>query len=336
MTHNITLITGDGTGPEIAEAMKRCVEAVIDVEWDERCAGTAEGVCDQGICDAADLDDDTDCDDGNPCTDSGACLSGVCGSTDVANETKCDDSFNCTEDDACTDGVCAGLAIDCSGLDQDCIAGVCDPLTGTCEQETLADGVACEDGALCTTSDSCETGVCVSGTELDCSGLDVSCNAGLCDPSTGACALVAFENETSCDDGDPCTYDDGCRNGACLGFPKYCGDLDDACVVGVCNASNGECITDNLADESACDDGDECTVDEACTAGICGGGEDICPEDPVDDPSGSTPDNSDGCSCASNNSSTSSALMLLFAMIGWALVRREKRVMQRVRVKNRD
>ncbi len=39
MTHNITLITGDGTGPEIAEAMKRCVEAVIDVEWDVQEAG---------------------------------------------------------------------------------------------------------------------------------------------------------------------------------------------------------------------------------------------------------------------------------------------------------
>jgi len=37
--HNITLITGDGTGPEIAEAMKRCVEAVIDVEWDIQTAG---------------------------------------------------------------------------------------------------------------------------------------------------------------------------------------------------------------------------------------------------------------------------------------------------------
>lgn len=39
MSHKITLITGDGTGPEIAEAMKRCVEAVIDVEWDVQEAG---------------------------------------------------------------------------------------------------------------------------------------------------------------------------------------------------------------------------------------------------------------------------------------------------------
>ena len=38
--HKITLITGDGVGPELAEAMKRCVEATgIDVEWDVQKAG---------------------------------------------------------------------------------------------------------------------------------------------------------------------------------------------------------------------------------------------------------------------------------------------------------
>jgi len=35
MTHNITLIRGDGVGPELAEAARRCIEATgIDVEWD--------------------------------------------------------------------------------------------------------------------------------------------------------------------------------------------------------------------------------------------------------------------------------------------------------------
>ncbi len=40
MAHKITLITGDGTGPELAEAMKRCVEATgVKIEWDVREAG---------------------------------------------------------------------------------------------------------------------------------------------------------------------------------------------------------------------------------------------------------------------------------------------------------
>ncbi len=38
--HRITLIPGDGTGPEIVEAMRRCVEATgIDVEWEVHNAG---------------------------------------------------------------------------------------------------------------------------------------------------------------------------------------------------------------------------------------------------------------------------------------------------------
>ncbi len=37
---SITLITGDGTGPELAEAMRRCVEATgVPVEWDVQTAG---------------------------------------------------------------------------------------------------------------------------------------------------------------------------------------------------------------------------------------------------------------------------------------------------------
>lgn len=41
MTHKITLIPGDGIGPEVTKAMKRCVEATgIKVEWDVAPAGS--------------------------------------------------------------------------------------------------------------------------------------------------------------------------------------------------------------------------------------------------------------------------------------------------------
>ncbi|MBW2975544.1 aconitate hydratase, partial [Candidatus Woesearchaeota archaeon] len=41
MTHKITLIPGDGTGPEIADAVRRCVEAAgVNVEWDVQEAGS--------------------------------------------------------------------------------------------------------------------------------------------------------------------------------------------------------------------------------------------------------------------------------------------------------
>ncbi|NLJ35813.1 MAG: isocitrate/isopropylmalate dehydrogenase family protein [candidate division WS1 bacterium] len=40
MSYTITLIPGDGTGPEVAEAMRRCVEATgVEIEWDVQQAG---------------------------------------------------------------------------------------------------------------------------------------------------------------------------------------------------------------------------------------------------------------------------------------------------------
>jgi isocitrate dehydrogenase (NAD+) len=40
MTHKVTLIPGDGIGPEVSQAAKRCIEATgVKIEWDEVCAG---------------------------------------------------------------------------------------------------------------------------------------------------------------------------------------------------------------------------------------------------------------------------------------------------------
>ena len=40
MAHDVTLITGDGTGPELAEAARKCVEATgVDIHWDVQEAG---------------------------------------------------------------------------------------------------------------------------------------------------------------------------------------------------------------------------------------------------------------------------------------------------------
>lgn len=40
MGHEVTLITGDGVGPELAEAARRCVDATgADIHWDVQEAG---------------------------------------------------------------------------------------------------------------------------------------------------------------------------------------------------------------------------------------------------------------------------------------------------------
>ncbi len=40
MAHTVTFIPGDGTGPELAEATRRVLEATgVEFEWDEHPAG---------------------------------------------------------------------------------------------------------------------------------------------------------------------------------------------------------------------------------------------------------------------------------------------------------
>ena len=40
MAYDVTLITGDGTGPELAEAVRKCVDATgVEINWDEQEAG---------------------------------------------------------------------------------------------------------------------------------------------------------------------------------------------------------------------------------------------------------------------------------------------------------
>ena len=40
MAHEVTLITGDGTGPELAAAARMCLDATgVDIAWDEKEAG---------------------------------------------------------------------------------------------------------------------------------------------------------------------------------------------------------------------------------------------------------------------------------------------------------
>ena len=63
-------------------------------------------------------------------------------------------------------GGCVG--VDCSAMDDECNMGVCNPATGDCEQEPLADGTTCDDGDDCTMGDTCGAGTC-DGTPRDCS-----------------------------------------------------------------------------------------------------------------------------------------------------------------------
>lgn len=201
----------------------------------------------------------------------GACdpTTGACAPAARPDGTGCDDGDPCTTGDACAAGACTGAPLDCSAMDRPCAMGVCNPSTGACEAMVSPDGASCEDGALCTSGDTCVGGTCV-GTAVDCSAASGGCNMGACDPTTGACTMNPVADGTSCDDGDPCTSGDTCASGACGGAALDCSAFTDACNVGTCDAS-GTCVASPAADGTACDDGDPCTTGDACGGGTCSG-----------------------------------------------------------------
>ena len=143
-----------------------------------------------------------------------------------------------------------------------CYESFCD--AGVCSTRTQADGTSCNDGNLCTESDSCADGFC-SGALVSCDDGN-PCTADSCDPASGC--SVTNDNKATCDDGEPCTKSDSCLDGACNGLAVNCDD-GNACTEDQCDAATGECV--NIALTGSCDDGDECTSNDQCSLGECVG-----------------------------------------------------------------
>jgi MYXO-CTERM domain-containing protein len=98
------------------------------------------------------------------------------------------------------------------------------------------DGTACDDENACTQGESCVSGVCQGGEEIECQPSDDCHLAGQCDPQTGVCTDPPKEDGQACDDENPCTQSDSCQAGQCSGTPVADGT---ACPGGECVA--GEC-----------------------------------------------------------------------------------------------
>ena len=299
------------------------------------CWGGAAVDCDDGdactedFCDAATgcasrplcCTEDGDCDDGDP-TSAAWCDMGA---SECHYETiSCDDEDGCTQDlllpdgsceniacndgdpctvDACNpfigNGFCFFVPLACDDGDS-CTADACDPGTGACVNQTLADGVLCDDADPCTESDQCLAGEC-AGSAVSCDDSD-PCTLDACDAGTGDCAHVA----TACDgdlDGDGVADAEDCEPEDELVFPgadELCNNIDDDCdgdtdeevlcceVEADCDDSNpctahlcedGTCSAPDFLDAVACDDGDACTTGESCVQGLCWGGAALLCED---------------------------------------------------------
>ncbi len=140
--------------------------------------------------------------------------------------TPCNDGDPCTMGDVCVDGSCQGGP------------SVCD----------CASDADCDDGDACNGSDYCDKAkfpyACKAkpGSAVVCDQSDANaCAEPTCNPSTGACAPVAKPDKTPCADGDPCTLEDACKGGVCVG------------------SSQGPCKCAQDSDCAAFDDGNVCT-----------------------------------------------------------------------------
>lgn len=202
---------------------------------------------------------DEECDDGDFCT-LNSCDAGVC----TAVTRECDDGLFCSGTESC-----------------DSAAGMC----------VVADVPVVDDGIECTV-DLCDEELDQVVNQPDggrCDDLD-PCTDDLCDAANGCTNPF---NVAPCDDGDLCTIDDACLEGACAGIEVICDDTLYCNGVESCDPDSGDCLkgeapatddgvdcTDDSCDEDAdevinqpvdtpCDDGDPCTDDWCDSAAGC-------------------------------------------------------------------
>lgn len=162
---------------------------------------------------------------------------------------------------------CGGICIPvCTPKDQCHVAGICDPATRACTQPAKPNGTLCNDGNACTQIDTCQNGVCIGGTPVQCHPLDDCHVAGTCNPSTGICDNPNAPDGTSCNDRNACTSGDICLAGVCGGGAQIPCTTENPCLVASCDPGQG-CVTRSKATGSACDDGNACTGSDACDGG---------------------------------------------------------------------
>jgi hypothetical protein len=167
--------------------------------------------------------EDSECDDGNLCTNDACDADGMCASEAV----DCDDENSCTLDSCEASQGCLNLPNDGAVCDDgsDCTQGdtcFATECNGTPVEECCVSDADCEDGDLCSI-DYCSAGECFSEPNV-CSldsvcgipGLENACLVGFCDPATGACSTA----ETNCDDGDICTVDLCDATVGCFSVPR--------------------------------------------------------------------------------------------------------------------
>lgn len=252
-----------------------------------------------------------------PCA-KGACVGGTCVAEPAADLSPCEDGLFCTVEDFCAGGACSpGKPRPCDAPDT-CSVGSCDEIKDACVSAPGPDGVACDDGDICTSKGACVAGKCVGSDPIDCSGKSGECFVGVCDPAVGcvaepaneggACAAksedpcvvgqcsgglcvdVPGNDGAPCDDNVFCTDGESCSNGVCGGGATHDCSSPGLCLVGTCDLASDSCIAVPGNDGDPCIPSDSCMTNATCMGGLCAAG------DPA--PDGAICD--DGLSCTVN------------------------------------
>jgi len=85
--------------------------------------------------------------------------------------------------------------------------------------------------------------------------------------------VVPDEDGTSCDDGNFCTVDDACVDGACEGGPQNdCGMTPAECEEVTCDEAGDTCSVAPANEGASCTSADLCQVNTVCQNGVCAGG----------------------------------------------------------------
>ncbi len=223
--------------------------------------------CSKGVC----VGEAKPCDDGLPCTADGCDGKGKCTHKALGNGALCDDGDPCTIGDICATGACHGGKQDCNDGDV-CSVDTCDAKTGKCLHGAVADDTLCDDGNACTSKDRCKLGKC-TGDDKDCSD-GWACTLDTCNPVNAVCSTKPIGDGGGCDDGDPCTVQELCKDGACKGVPHDCDD-GSPCTTDACDSKTG-CVHKAVTGAKSCDDNNACTTGDACAKGVCAGKAKTC------------------------------------------------------------
>ena len=219
------------------------------------------------------------CDDGDPCTVADQCDGGACVGVVVPCDCQSDQDCEAFEDGDLCNGtlhcdlekwpyacrVSEATVVVCPepvGENAPCVAATCESETGECGFAPAHEGVACDDGDPCTIGDHCVEGQCGGGLAANCAD-DNPCTDDSCDGQSGC---VHVNNSAPCEDGNICTLEDLCQEGACVAGELISCDDGNVCTDDVCLPESGCTHLDNAA---ACDDGNACSLGDHCAGGAC-------------------------------------------------------------------